>query len=393
MSLRFAGRDVANGHPVRLTVADGRVTSLERPTDPTAGAEVAGDDWVSPGWLDIQVNGFGGYDPNDPGAGAEATAGTVRALWPHGVTGSLITICTQSEAHITAAVRAVADACDADPLIAACVPGIHVEGPHIAPEDGPRGAHPLRHIRPPDLAEFHRWQDAARGRITMVTVSPEYPGVVDYVRALVADGVVVSIGHTAADGDAIRAAVDAGATCSTHLGNGAHAMIRRHPNYVWDQLAEDRLSAGFIFDGHHLPPAVMRSVVRAKGVERSILVSDAVSVAGQQPGRYRLFDDIEVELRPEGRLELAGTPLLAGAVTALPTCVGNAIRYAGVSLADAVGMVTTNPSRLLALGMASGHDRLVAGMAGNLTLFQLSGAGEVEVRATVVAGEVVYQPA
>jgi N-acetylglucosamine-6-phosphate deacetylase len=393
VSHQFAGRDVATGHPIRLTVAGGRVTSIERPTDPGTDAEVAGDGWISPGWLDIQVNGFGGYDPNDPGAGAEATAGTVRSLWPHGVTGSLITICTQSEAHITAAVRAVADACDADPQVAASVPGIHVEGPHLAAEDGPRGAHPLRHIRPPDLAEFHRWQDAARGRIVMVTLAPEYPGSAAYIRALVEEGVVVAIGHTAADSDAIRAAVDAGATSSTHLGNGAHAMIRRHPNYIWDQLAEDRLSAGFIFDGHHLPPAVMRSVVRAKGVERSILVSDAVSVAGQAPGRYRLFDDIEVELRPEGRLELAGTPLLAGAVTALPTCVGNAIRYAGVSLADAVGMVTTNPSRLLALGMGAGHDRLATGMAGNLTLFRLTSEGAVEVRATVVAGEVVYQAA
>ncbi len=385
MTSELLGRDPATGESVRVRVDDGRVSAIERvPDDP-------GDVWVSPGWLDIQVNGFGGHDPNDPGAGAEATAGTVRALWPHGVTGTLVTICTQSEAHITAAVRAVADACDADPLIAASVPGIHVEGPHIASEDGPRGAHPLRHVRPPDLAEFERWQEAARGRITMVTMSPEHPGSVEYVRALVAMGVVVSIGHTAADGAAIRAAVDAGATMSTHLGNGAHALIRRHPNYVWDQLAEDRLAAGFIFDGHHLPPAVMRTVVRAKGVERSILVSDAVSVAGQAPGRYRLFDDIEVDLRPEGRLELAGTPLLAGAVTALPTCIGNAVRHAGVSLPDAVRMVTANPSRVMGMPVQAGHDRLAVGMDANLTLFRLTGAGDVEVAATIVAGEVVHQ--
>jgi N-acetylglucosamine-6-phosphate deacetylase len=380
----FLGRDVWDGQPVRVSVADGRVTRVERPADAPA------DLWLTAGWLDIQVNGFGGHDPNDPGAGAEATAGTVRALWPHGVTGTLITICTQSEDHIRAAVRAVADACDADPLIAASVPGIHVEGPHIAREDGPRGAHPLRHVRPPDVGEFHRWQEAARGRITMVTLSPEYPGAVDYIRALVAEGVVVAIGHTTADSDAIKAAVDAGATCSTHLGNGAHATIRRHPNYIWDQLAEDRLSAGFIFDGQHLPPAVMRSVVRAKGVERSILVSDAVSVAGQAPGRYRLFDDIDVELREEGRLELAGTPLLAGAVTALPTCLGNAMRYAGLDLRDAVRMVTLNPSRLLGLPVSAGHERLVTDMSADLTVFRLSTAGAVEVVATVVAGEVVH---
>lgn len=385
MTLDLFGRDVSTGQPVRVVVAEGRVATLERP------AEDPGDLWVAPGWLDIQVNGFGGYEPNDPEAGAAATAGTVRALWPHGVTGTLITICTQSEANIITMVRAVADACDADPLVAASVPGIHVEGPSIASEDGPRGAHPLRHVRPPDLREFERWQEAARGRITMVTLSPEHPGAVDYIRSVVGQGVVVAIGHTTADSDAIRAAVDAGATCSTHLGNGAHALIRRHPNYVWDQLAEDRLSAGLILDGHHLPPSVMRSMIRAKGVERTYLVSDAVSVAGQAPGRYRLFDDIEVELRPEGRLELAGTPLLAGAITALPTCVANAVRYADVSIPDAVRMVTLNPSRVLGLGEAAGHERLVAGMAANLTLFRLTATGDVEPLTTVVAGEVVHQ--
>jgi N-acetylglucosamine-6-phosphate deacetylase len=168
-------------------------------------------------------------------------------------------------------------------------------------------------------------------------------------------------------------------------------MIRRHPNYVWDQLADDRLSAGFILDGHHLPPAVMRAMIRAKGVERSILVSDAVSVAGQSPGRYRLFDEIEVELRPNGRLELAGTPLLAGAVTALPTCLGNALRYADATLRDAVRMVTRNPSRLLGLGADAGHERLVAGMAANLTCFRQRASGELEIVATVVAGEVVHR--
>jgi N-acetylglucosamine-6-phosphate deacetylase len=386
MVTEYVGRDIENGDPIRVGVAGGRVASIERPAATPDGI------WISPGWLDIQVNGYGGHDPNDAEAGAAATAGTVRALWPYGVTGTLITICTESEAHITKALRAVADACDADPLVAASVIGIHVEGPHISTEDGPRGAHPLRHVRAPDVAEFERWQAAARGRIRMVTLSPEYPGAADYIRALVAEGIVVSIGHTAADSDRIRAAVDAGATCSTHLGNGAHAMIRRHPNYVWDQLADDRLVAGFIFDGHHLPPAVMRTVVRAKGVERTILVSDAVSVAGQAPGRYRLFDGTDVDLRPGGRLELAGTPLLAGATTALPTCVSNAVRHAGVTVRDAVRMVTANPSRILGLRSDAGHERLRVGMAAHLTLFRVSSpADPIEIVATVVDGTVVHQ--
>jgi N-acetylglucosamine-6-phosphate deacetylase len=384
--LSLLGRSAEDGRAVRVTVADGVVAAIERvPDDP-------GGTWISPGWMDIQVNGYAGHDPNAEGAGPEATAGTVRALWTEGVSGTCITICTESEAHILGNLRAIAAACEADPQVAASVVGIHVEGPHIAAEDGPRGAHPLRHIRPPDIEEYRRWQEAAGGRIRIVTVSPEYEGAVDYIRAIVADGVVASVGHTAATGDQIRAAVDAGARWSTHLGNGAHAMIRRHPNYIWDQLAEDRLAAGFIFDGHHLPPAVMRTFVRAKGVERTVLVSDAVFIAGMPPGHYTLFDGGEVELRENGRLELAGTPLLAGAVTALPTCVGNAVRHAGVTLSDAVRMVTANPSRLLGLPIAAGRESLRTGMTANLTMYRRSETtGDVEIVRTILDGAVVYE--
>lgn len=384
----FLGRSAEDGRTVRVTVAGGFVATIERVDDDPAGT------WISPGWIDLQVNGYAGHDPNAASADASTTAAMVRALWPEGVSGSCVTICTESESHILDNLRAIAAACEADPLVDAGVIGIHVEGPHIAREDGPRGAHPLRHVRPPHVAEYRRWQDAAGGRIRIITLSPEYDEAVPYIRAIVADGVVASIGHTKASGDQIRAAVDAGARWSTHLGNGAHAVLPRHPNYIWDQLAEDRLSAGFIFDGHHLPPAVMRSVLRAKGVERAVLVSDAVSIAGLPPGRYTLFDGGEVDLLPSGRLELAGTPLLAGSASALPTCLANAVRHAGATLADAVRMVTANPSRLLGLPMAAGHESLRTGVAASLTMFRLSEAtGEVEVVRTIVDGMVVYEAA
>jgi N-acetylglucosamine-6-phosphate deacetylase len=379
------GTSVEDGEPVRITMHAGRIAAIERIDLP------AGSPWVAPGWLDLQVNGFDGHDPNAVDADADATASMVRALWRFGVSGTCVTICTESEAHIVRSLAAVADACEADPLIAESVVGIHVEGPHIAREDGPRGAHPLRHVRPPDIDEYRRWQAAARGRIRIVTLSPEYEKAVPYIEAIVADGVVASIGHTAATSEQIRAAVDAGARWSTHLGNGAHAMIRRHPNYIWDQLAEDRLSAGFIFDGQHLPASVMKSVVRAKGVERSILVSDALFVAGMRPGVYQLPDGAAVELRASGRLELQGTPYLAGATAPLSVCVANAIRHAGVPLAEAVRMVTSNPSRLLHLPIDAGHDRLEVGMTANLTVFTLAtNASDVEIERTIVAGRVVH---
>jgi N-acetylglucosamine-6-phosphate deacetylase len=382
------GRSTEDGGNIRVTVEDGVVAGIERlPALPEV-------DWISPGWLDIQVNGFEGHDPNAAAADPGATIDMVRALWRHGVTGVCPTICTESEDHILAALRAVASACEQDPLVAASVVGIHVEGPHISPEDGPRGAHPMRHVRPPDLAEYRRWQAAAGGRVRIVTLSPEYPEAVDYIRGIVAAGVVASIGHTSASGEQIRAAVDAGARWSTHLGNGAHAMIRRHPNYIWDQLAEDRLSAGFIFDGHHLPPAVMRTVVRAKGLERTILVSDAISVAGLPPGDYALPDGAGVTLQPSGRLELSGTPYLAGAATSLPVCIANAVRHAGLPFHDAVRAVTANPSRLVGMGSLAGHESIRLGARANLTIArQEAKTLDVSVRATVVDGVLVHRVA
>jgi N-acetylglucosamine-6-phosphate deacetylase len=387
--LVLEARSVEDGEVTRVTIEGGVISRLERRDG------VATGDWISPGWLDIQVNGFEGHDPNAGGADADETIEMVKALWRHGVTGLCPTICTESEEHIIASLRAIDAACQADPLVAASVVGIHVEGPYISREDGPRGAHPLRHVRPPDLAEYRRWQAAAGGRIRIITLSPEYPEAVDYIRAIVADGVVASVGHTAADGDQIRRAVDAGARWSTHLGNGAHATLRRHPNYIWSQLGEDRLSAGFIFDGHHLPPEVMRTVARAKGVERTILVSDAVLVAGMAPGDHHLADGLPVTLLASGRLEMTGTPYLAGAALPLEVCVANAVRLAGLSLADAVRTVTTNPARLLDLGVASGHESLRVGARANLTVFRHDAEtlDVVPVAAVVDGVQVVGGPA
>src|SRR5690606_23768857 len=122
-------------------------------------------------------------------------------------------------------------ACEREPWAAKMVPGCHVEGPYISPEDGPRGAHPLDHVRPCDPAELDRWQAASGSRVRLVTLAPESAGAVEFIRYAVSQGVRISIGHTAASTEQIAAAVDAGACLSTHLGNGAHGTLRRHPNY------------------------------------------------------------------------------------------------------------------------------------------------------------------
>jgi N-acetylglucosamine-6-phosphate deacetylase len=226
--------------------------------------------------------------------------------------------------------------------------GFHVEGPHIGPEDGPRGAHPARWVRPPDLAEFQRWQEATDGQIRLITLSPHWPGAAEYIAAIVEAGVTASIGHTGATEAQIAAAVDAGATLSTHLGNAAHAVLPKHPNYIWDQLAEDRLSASFIVDGIHLGPAFLRTALRAKTVERTVLVTDASAPAGAAPGRYRLGEQ-EADLTEDGRVVLAGTDKLAGSALRMNQGVANLVQLGGLSLRDAVRTATVNPARVIRL--------------------------------------------
>ncbi|KGM33979.1 N-acetylglucosamine-6-phosphate deacetylase, partial [Inquilinus limosus] len=290
----ITGRDPATGRSLAVTIKDGRIAAIE---DGPAG-ETA---WLSAGLVDLQVNGFAGHDLNGGGLVPETVARLSAALRRDGVTTFLPTLITAPEASITAALAAIAEARAADPLIAHMIPAVHVEGPHISPEDGPRGAHPRDQVRPPDLAEFDRWQAACGGLVGLVTLSPHHDGAPDYIRGLTARGVLVAIGHTDASPAQIAAAVEAGAALSTHLGNGIAATLPRHPNPIWSQLAEDRLTASFIADGHHLPADVLKAMLRAKGLERAVLVSDAAALGGLAPGLYDQPVGGRVELTADGR--------------------------------------------------------------------------------------------
>lgn len=381
------GRLVEDGRSVTVTVRDGRVAGVD-------GCADGPDIWIAPGFLDVQVNGYAGHDVNAPSPSGDEVEAMVRALWRVGVAGVCPTVCTGSKEDMLHRLGAIRAACESDPFVARSVLGIHVEGPFISPQDGPRGAHGLEHVRPPTVEEYLRWQEASDGRVAIVTLSPEYPGAVDLIRTLVNDGVVASIGHTAATPEQIRAAVDAGARFSTHLGNGAHAKIARHPNYIWEQLAEDRLMAGFIFDGHHLPPAVMKTVIRAKGVERSVLVSDAIQVANRRPGLYALSVGGQVELNADGRVTMVGSPYLAGSAATIGLCIINAMRHAGLTLSDSVRLATANPARLLRLDSSGGRGTVRLGTEADLTLFRIDGPdGEVVVEQTIVGGRVVFDAA
>jgi N-acetylglucosamine-6-phosphate deacetylase len=375
------GRRYDSGEAVRLGIAAGKIETV---AVEAAAAQTL--PWVAPGFVDVQVNGYGGQAFNDPQLTPEKVAQVCRHMDADGVTTFLPTAVTDSYEVLSHALAAYAKACQTMPEVAGRAPLFHLEGPFISAEDGPRGAHPLAHVRPPDWDEFCRLQEAAGGRIRILTMSPEYDGSPDFIRRATDSGVVVAIGHTGADSDQIRAAVDAGARFSTHLGNGAHGQIRRHPNYIWDQLAEDRLWASLIVDGHHLPPSVVKSFVRAKTPQRCLLVSDITSMAGMPPGVYHNTGIGDVEVLPGGKVVVAGQrQYLAGAALPIGVCVANVMRFAGVDLFTAIEMASIRPAELIRLEPV----KLEAGSAADLVVFDLSDDGLI-VRATIKAGELVF---
>jgi len=294
----------------------------------------------NPGFLDLQVNGFAGVDFNDAATTTEQVHTALQAMRRHGVTGLLPTIITSTAEHFGRCARIVLGA------NVKAILGIHMEGPYISAEDGPRGAHAREYTRAASLDDFKRRQDAADGRIVLVTLAPEVPGAIPLIEHLRATGIRVAIGHTGASPELIRDAVRAGATLSTHLGNGCANMIPRHPNFLWEQLAADDLMASLVVDGHHLPPATVKAMIRAKTPERVILATDAISAAGQPPGEYRLAG-VKVRLDENGRVAVPGAPNLAGSALTLDRAVANTVRFAGVPLEQALAMASTRPAAYL----------------------------------------------
>ncbi|CAG7595824.1 N-acetylglucosamine-6-phosphate deacetylase [Paenibacillus solanacearum] len=361
------GKHYRTGQPVEITMEDGRITGVLPWT-----ADKPADDipWIGPGLVDLQLNGYRAMDFNAHPIPSGTTHNVTRALWNEGVTAYYPTVITGSDERIASAVAAIASEAEEDPVTKSCVAGIHLEGPFISPEDGARGAHDKAYVKAPDWDLMQRWQEAARGLIRIVTVSPEWPEAPDFIRRCADAGIVVSVGHTNATPEQIRSAAEAGATMVTHFGNGAHPVLPRHPNYLWEQLASDPLWACVIADGFHLPDAVLK-VVRKVKEERMLLVSDAVSLSGMPPGAYDMPVGGQVVLTEEGRLHLAHDPrLLAGSAQLLPWGISHLIRKGICDLADAWDAASVHPAAKLGLPSAKG---LQAGAPADVAVMEWDG--------------------
>jgi N-acetylglucosamine-6-phosphate deacetylase len=369
------GIDPFTGKAVTVSVERGRIAAIRQMSQPPADFP-----FISPGFFDIQVNGFAGIDYSAPDLQPQAVTGLVSSLLRSGTTQHLATIITSPEHVILRNLRILSQCRESSREIADAIPGFHVEGPFICPDDGPRGAHDRRFVRDPDIDEFERWQDAASGNIRLLTLAPERPGAMALIEHAVEKGVTVAIGHTAADAQAIQEAVRAGVRLSTHLGVGSHHVLPRLKNYIWEQLAEDSLAASIIADGYHLPRSVIKVFARVKGYPGLILASDAAPIGGFPRGVYK-WGDMDVEVFGDGHLGLAGTQTLAGAAHLLDWDLPRFLEATGCSLADALRLCTCNPARLL--GMEKELGRLEIGAPAHLILFRYA-AGEKRLKIEAV---------
>jgi len=329
-----------------VTDSEGLLKSL--PVEAEPGSWKGASRVVSSGLCDLQVNGFAGVDYNDPSLTPKAFEQSLFIMLQTGVTTCLPTIITGSEAWQTQCFLSLEAGRNASNLAQAMVPGYHLEGPFLNPEEGFRGCHPAEWMSPAKWDHFERLQKAAGGRIRLITVAPEIKGVLELIPKWVERGITVAIGHCNPGRDILLRAADAGATLSTHLGNGLAQMLPKTDNPILGQLAEDRFSASFIADGFHQQPHVLGVYLRAKQSIRTILVTDGTAGSASLPGSYSV-GPIGIERQPEGMVYIHGTRSLAGSAATLSGCLANVVNWYGTPFDEAIRWASEQPRRLIGL--------------------------------------------
>lgn len=370
---------------VRVHLSEGRIGAVDVIDHDASWRE----DWldhglVLPGLVDLQVNGYAGIDLNDSALSEDAMRELIRSLWATGVTRFCPTLVTGPLDRLTDALRLFDRVRESGTPEAACLLGAHLEGPWISAVDGARGAHRAEHVIACTPADVRTVLDA--GRVSIVTLAPESPGALDAIGLVTAHGAIASIGHSAAAPSDIAAAAAAGASMSTHLGNGVPQLLPRHPNLVWSQLADDRLVAAFIADLHHLDVETLSAMIRAKGEERVVLVSDATSIAGLPAGRYRTLIGGDVDLDASGRLNIHGTDYLAGAALPLLAGLAHVLGRRLMSPGQSVRAATTRPLHLMNRRPGAEPAPLAVGAPGDVVLARWDESSGPAVESTWVDG-------
>jgi len=303
--------------------------------------------YTAPGLIDLQINGINGMDFNSTTLTQQDVVKATHYLLSQGVTTFLPTIITNSDENILTLVQTIHEACSSNSMVNECVWGIHLEGPFISPEEGAKGAHNEKYIKAPDWELFSKFQEAAGGKIRLITIAPEWEGSCPFIQKCRDQGIIVAMGHSLANNEQIAKAIKAGMTLSTHLGNGIPLLLKRHPNMIWDQLAADELYTCMITDGIHIPDSFIKVVIKNKG-KKALVVSDATCFAGMSPGEYQNHIGGTVILDNEKRISLKDSPgLLAGAAKSLLENVETLLHRNLTTLKEAWEMASINVAQML----------------------------------------------
>lgn len=297
------------------------------------------------GYVDLQVNGYAGVDFNGDNLTAEDLHRACDALQRDGVAQILATVITEDVDAMCRRLSRIVELRQRDPIAKEMIPGFHVEGPFINERDGYRGAHPADAVRPADVDVMQRLLDSAGGLTRLVTLSPERDPGCRLIKMLASKGITISAGHCDPSLDELKAAIDAGLTLVTHLGNGCPAQMPRHDNIIQRALSlSDRLTLCFIADGVHVPLFVLRNYLRCAGIDRCLVVSDAMTAAGLGPGKYRL-SRWEIVVGEDGAARSPDGSHLVGAALPMRRAEMNLREGIGLSEQDCRKLLVENPRR------------------------------------------------
>ncbi len=381
---RIEGLFYLTGKPVSVEIKDGNITSIQ---EIAVLSDPAHPVYIAPGLIDNQVNGFAGISFCFFGGELtkEGIVKVTKALWEKGVTSYLPTL-TSNGQEVLLKNFTILSSSKSDENLLGSITGYHLEGPYISPDDGYRGAQPLKYIRKPNWNEFKELYEASGRNILTVTISPEQDGAMEFVRKCTEMGITVALGHHNASRAIIDQAVLNGAKIVTHLGNGCANMINRHDNPLWPQLANDGLMASIICDGFHLRDEQIAVFYKMKGPEKTIVTSDVTSYATLPPGEYKNEEGEIIELTKEGLLRYPAQNVLYGSAISINRGVIKIMEVTGCTLADAIRMASTNPAKLYGL---SDRGSIEPGKRADLILFTI-GERELDIKKTYVAGELVY---
>lgn len=341
--------------------------------------------YLSCGLIDLQINGYAGIDFSADDMSVDRLLNVLPAIWKTGTTTICATLTTNTIEHLERSFQLLEQARARDARFRATVPCYHLEGPYLSAGEA-HGAHDPALMRKPDWDEFSRLQRAAGGNIAIVTLAPELQGAPEFIRKASASGVIVSIGHTDGGPEDVHRAVDAGARMSTHLGNGCANRMDRHKNPLWAQIAEDRLDAGLICDGFHLPADVVRTIYKAKGIGRIFLVTDAIHAAMLPPGRYHAVGT-DIDVLENGLVMRADGASLAGSTLRMDRAVQVFRAFTGASLEEALWAAIRNPANLIERQGVPAE--IAIGKTANMVLFR-EGTDALRVERVWLNGEEVF---